>query len=180
MTHSNATDLSLIELLRAHRAAPIVPRLPSAGAIDAALEMQRESAQRAVETTHRADKDERRFWTAQRNAYVNAQADRASGRTAMADGAGFLVPSSRTPGMFYRLSLTDGIWQCSCEAADNGRFCRHAAQITAIEVADVLEQQEAANRLPFEQPADEFAGLLDEPERYGAGEFDDLSDLFYN
>jgi hypothetical protein len=88
---------------------------------------------------------------------------------------GFLLTSASRAGVVHRVSHLDG---CSCEAAQAGRFCWHAATVEVLERAGrytmpALPQVESA---PFGRPMGERLAAA-RAERYSAA-LSSINELF--
>jgi len=95
---------------------------------------------------------ERKYFEAQRRAYVRAQYHAANGVEATAVDGAWLVPSNSRAALVHRITRQGEILVCDCEAAANGRRCWHAALAEATELA--LDRADAHDD-PDPEPAAE-------------------------
>jgi len=110
---------------------------------------------------HLVDKDEIRFWRAQRNAAVKAQSYYLAGVRLTQTPTGYTVPSASRPGaLVHRMYRVGGVWACSCEAGERGIAHWHTFLLHAYERGAELAALDALPPLP-RWLADDDAALLD-------------------
>lgn len=91
---------------------------------------------------------ERRYFEAQRRAYVRALYHAERGVEATAAGGAWLVPSNSRADTVHRVTRRGEVLVCDCEAGVNGRRCWHAATAECAEL--VLERADEYDEAPAE------------------------------
>ena len=91
---------------------------------------------------------ERRYFEAQRRAYVRALYHVERGVEPTAAGGAWLVPSNSRAELVHRVTRQGEILTCDCEAAVNGRRCWHVAAAECAEL--VLERADEYDEAPAE------------------------------
>jgi hypothetical protein len=87
-------------------------------------------------------KAEKKYFTAQRNAYVRALRMHQDGVRVVWNGRSATVASATRAAVVHRLWKEGGIWRCSCEAGTEGIFCRHHALVEGHERAGEIADRD--------------------------------------